>query len=493
LRTGVPLNAVAFSPNQDRVAAGGEDGRLFLWPWPSRDDAQKPRALTPQKASPIHSLAFSPNGRWLLSTEAEGAAHMWDVVTGREQALPGHRRHAFDGTFGPQGEWMVTVGDEGVAKLWPTNHAREPAGELRGHSDAIASVAVRSDGRWIATAGRDGVVCLWDPPLGRRVAVVEAPALAGAFRDVGGQVLVVDGNFGAWAYDSRATGNARTLDGTPREGVGAISPDGRLALAQNPDGKVQIIDLATGQGAGAIVLPGEVSLAVFSSDSKWVVAAGTNDVPWLIFVRDHTLGPRLPMVRGLSCATFAGGSRFLLTMGDEGVLRVWNVPLAASGAVEGPLAELRIEGEVAAIACPDDDETLVALAIGRRTEIRNWRSRQPLAVLEGHEEKVNAVRFGPAASRFLVTASGDRTARLWNWREERTLGVLAGHAGPVLWVAFDSKGEAVLTGTQGGEVRSYDLPELNRDQQQVVALARSRLTRGFSDAERRSYHLAKPR
>ena len=60
-----------------------------------------------------------------------------------------------------------------------------------------------------------------------------------------------------------------------------------------------------------------------------------------------------------------------------------------------------------------DGKILAAGGWDRRVRLWQWRKGKPLAVLKHHAGTVNAVHFS-ACSRWLATASDDRTVALWS-------------------------------------------------------------------------------
>ncbi len=80
----------------------------------------------------------------------------------------------------------------------------------------------------------------------------------------------------------------------------------------------------------------------------------------------------------------------------------------------------------------------------------------------------------------LATGSADNTAKVWNVTTGEALLTLTGHTDAVYSVAFSADGTRLTTA--GGTVRVYALRI-----EDLVALARSRLTRTFTTKECQQY------
>src|SRR5260370_27067416 len=72
--------AVAYSPDGRLVATGADD--IILW-----DAKTQTKLARLEHTAIVWSLAFSPDGRWLVSTHGDGAILVWDVKERRLTAI----------------------------------------------------------------------------------------------------------------------------------------------------------------------------------------------------------------------------------------------------------------------------------------------------------------------------------------------------------------------------------------------------------------------
>jgi len=114
---GRPVQSLAFSTDDRRLAAGSSDALVTLW-----DVSGSPRQLRTMggHALGVDSVAFSPDGRTIASGGEDGGTVLWDVATGQRigDALAGQKGAVQGVAFAPDGRTLYSGGDDGRVIVW---------------------------------------------------------------------------------------------------------------------------------------------------------------------------------------------------------------------------------------------------------------------------------------------------------------------------------------------------------------------------------------
>ncbi|MFC9282080.1 WD40 repeat domain-containing serine/threonine protein kinase [Streptomyces collinus] len=276
-----PVTSVAFSPDGRTLVTAGFDGTVRLWDVARRRANGRPLVKGPLSYT---SVAFSPDGRTVAAGSADGTARLWSTARHRGIGAPFRiGSGAIHGVaFGPDGRTLATGGDHGDLRLWEVPRGRQLGETFPRYPDwAINAVAFSPDGRVLATGGDDGRLRLWDVASHRQLGLP-----VGNFLLVDALAFSPDGRTVAaasWDHVTRlwdVAGHrlvAELKDAEIVSGV-AFSPDGRtLATADNVELRLWDARRHRPLGrirSGAVATPGCVA---FSPDGRWVATGSADD------------------------------------------------------------------------------------------------------------------------------------------------------------------------------------------------------------------------
>ena len=203
----------------------------------------------------VSSVAFSPNGRRVVSGSRDCTIRIWDTGTGELIAGPfeGHTYAVWAVAFSPDGTRVVSGSEDHTIRMWDTKAGELVAGPFEGHTYAVLSVAFSPDGRRVVSGSRDRTIRIWDAGTGELVA---GPfeghifaVLSVAFSPDGTRVVSGSRDCTIRIWDVR-TGVviAGPFDGSTRPVLSvAFSPDGTRVVSGSEDGTIRIWETATGE------------------------------------------------------------------------------------------------------------------------------------------------------------------------------------------------------------------------------------------------------
>jgi len=111
-------------------------------------------------------VAFSPDGKILVSSSADQTVRLWDVSTGQcFKMLQGHTHRVRSAAFSPNGKILASGSDDQRVYLWDTSTS-QCLKTLQGHTHRVSLVAFSPDGSTLASGSGDGTIKLWDVKTG---------------------------------------------------------------------------------------------------------------------------------------------------------------------------------------------------------------------------------------------------------------------------------------------------------------------------------------
>jgi WD40 repeat protein len=419
-----------------------------------------------QHAGPVHTLVYSPDGKWLASAGEDKLIYLWDAETGKQSlSLTGHERAVRSLAFVPAGEGksakiLASASDDRTIRFWDLETGKES--RHIDHPGTATALAVSPDGKLLASGSyRESPIYLWNVEDGKEVRRWNAHQ--GGTMDL------------AFAPDGKTIASGGIAKGESLPGKEDDPQDDyRIALWQTDTGKPR----HTFAGNTSIVR------IAFSADGKLLASSGFHKTKVRsVILWDTESGKELRSLGGRvwpadpRCMAFTKDGK-TLAAGDMSAIRLFDT---GSGAEQGGMFG-RTADEVQALAFSPDGRALAST--GRNGRIIIWDVvRRTTIAGQGHTQPLNSVAVSPDGKTIVTTAYGE-PALLWDRATGRPIRQLkqetkTWRAFPCIWCATfspDSRTVALahqrdgitLWGVPDGQLQRH-IPEKNMDR--IVSVA----------------------
>jgi WD40 repeat protein len=225
------IRDLAFTPDGKFIVSAGDDKVIRVWDWRKGVTVRTIRGQSGLgDQGKIYAMALSSDGRWLAASGHFDAVcpgqceviRLYDFATGELKALlSGHRDKAVSLAFSPDGTKLISGSGDTSAIIWDVETGT-PLHRLQGHPDFIYAVGFTPDGARAVTASYD-TLRLWRVADGVLIKEMKRPLMSNEIRAPG----VV------WV----SSDEIRAL---------AISPSGAIASG-DAGGKIWLWDGMTGE------------------------------------------------------------------------------------------------------------------------------------------------------------------------------------------------------------------------------------------------------
>lgn len=299
---------------------------------------QQPALVTPVAEIEAHrgavsGMAYSDDGRWIVTTGADATLKVWDATNHslvRTIELDDGPAISL-ALYGPR---ALTGHGNGKVVLWDLDRAEKVATVQRNDAN-IWAVAFTGDSNRFATASHDGKVTLWDA----RQATTPLQVLDGHENSVQSlaysptAVLLASGSDDKTVrlWDLGTLTLRRSYSG-PRDSVTAtaFSQNGRLLAGGTLDGRIHVWSVQSSRRLRSLSgHKGRVSDLAFSPSGTSLASAGEDGTVRLWDLsRGRILRALTGHVGGATAVAFAPDGQYLASAGENGRVRLWALPLA---------------------------------------------------------------------------------------------------------------------------------------------------------------------
>ena len=270
-----PINAVAFSPDGKYLLSGSDDKTMVLW------DIENETVLNeyPGDHKKFHTVDFMSNGEEIIAGVGN-KLKIYPKAGGTPLVLSGHGTFIWsfqmtkDETRGVSGSL-----DPGFW-YWDLEE-NKPIVQLKGHEESTMAVAISQDGKYLASGSRDMKIVIWEADSQKIKHSFKAHSdniYSLAFTPDSKYLLSAsrDGSIKLWDVETGEKIHTYNRHTKPVMCI-SISPDGRHFLSASLDETIRLWEISNGKCLYTYIdHEGPVNTVRYSPDGKYF-ASGSND------------------------------------------------------------------------------------------------------------------------------------------------------------------------------------------------------------------------
>lgn len=436
--------------------------------------------ITPQSGhtGEITSIAYSSNGRFLISGSNDTTIKVWDVATGALiRTLSGHIDTVSTVAWIPNSMNIVSGSWDSTIKIWDATTGLCSV-SINASTGFIHTISVSPDGKYILSADADYNLSMWDSSNLKniRITPLESNIFALAYSPDGktiaaahddGTVTIrnaqthalqktlkghteavysiafspdtttlVTGSYDTTVkiWNTKSSKCIHTLKGHESwVNAVAFSMDGTIVASGSADSTIKIWNVADGRLRLNIPTYDTLTKSiVFSKVSNELTAGGTNrNVNVYTTLNGKIIRTFTGYTQRLSNAEFSPEGNAMLTGSEESSAIIWD--LKDMGRVQS--FNISKGSSHNAVFSPDGRYFAAAHDLNNSVTVWDSTNGKIYMTLQGHQERINRIIFSPN-SKLIASCGWDGLVKIWDISTGMLLQTLKGHQSAVWSVVF---------------------------------------------------------
>lgn len=274
-------------------------------------------------SSIITSIAFSPNGKYILTGANDLSAMLWKIDGTLLRVFQGHTEHGLHVAFSPDSKFILTGSRDRSVIMWDIQGNKIM--NFIGHANDITSVSFSHDGKSVLTVSEDNTIRHWYLQGGLlHEFESEGYIVSLAISPDGASILSSSIDYSAilWGINGKPIhkfkGHSDFVNSV------AFSPDGKTILTGSSDSTARIWGI---DGTMLHILKGHsdiINSVAFSPDGKFILT-GSSDKTALLWSTDgiliHSFTEHLASINSVA---FSPDGQSILIGASDSSASLWN-------------------------------------------------------------------------------------------------------------------------------------------------------------------------
>ena len=440
--------ALAFSPDGKWFALAGTDGKIRV----HRAADGSPAFELVGHSERVQDIAFSTDGKLLLSGDAIGFLRLWDLSTKQTTNTMNHEGHVVHVVFSSDGRYAVSSGN-GFMRRWNLEAETPIPSPIADHSGVVPSIISPDLKHMVANVGVSAK-CICNVTTG-----VSTYNIQGAFRSStravfsgDSRLVLLNGDDGSVGVLSLAAGELTTLNrhDTSVRSM-AISPNGRWAASGDSQGIIKTWDLLRAEETHTFRShQGPISRLAISPDGSLILSTDEDGEVrlWRTGAQQSHVQQTVGLDDGTPLTLSPDGQWCILSSA-----RVWDL------AVGTLRARLPNDGENLRLAAFSPDGKYAATCRNHRRTVFLWNTQDwSLVDRLDPEMHVESIAFVPGSNTLAIAGSSDTLGqvKLWRWEADQSHDISLS-ARTIRSLALSPKGDRLCVLDDSGGIQVIDI------------------------------------